>query len=156
MINTYSALASFSNVKKKDTVLSLKPGHFGVRDLTSPWCKKSDREKMKDDRIVMFESLGDLAVLSMIPGKSLLAEDELIRGIREMGPGKPVPTWLVFAMQCFLDAQHILQNRIQKPFSELELAASTIKESILETLKFTKSSGSATGPYRMTSFSRSS
>ena len=136
MMPTYIVLDGFSDVIDHGRPLISKPGHFGVRDSSKRWSEMSDRAKFQDDKIVATEALSDLWLLSISAEKAPLVEDELLRGIRKMGPGKPISLWLVFAMQCFLDAQHIRGDSLQRPFIELKNVSLLMKASIAQNLKF--------------------
>lgn len=139
MLPTYSTIASLSDILKPNIVPLYKPGHFGVRDKTRPWSEKSPREKHRDDQITIFEISSDLFTMAVISEKNPLVEDDLIRGIRGMAPGKPIPCWLVFAMQCFLDAQHVLEDDTEQPFAELQTYCSAIQASFSANLEFHRS-----------------
>lgn len=139
MMPTYSVLSSLQDVIRSGTVPQYKPGHCGLRDKRSYWSQKSPRAKIEDDRLVMLEAFPDLVLLSMITSKSPLAEDELMRGIRKMGPGKDIPLWLVFAAQCFLDAQHELKEAISNGHDQLRSSANSIRASIEQNLEFHRS-----------------
>ena len=84
----------------------------------------------------MMEAFPDLMLLSMITSRMPLAEDELMRGLGEMSPGKDIPLWLVFATQCFLDAQHELKGDTSKGHDQLRTCANSIRASIDQNLKF--------------------
>lgn len=103
MLPTYIVLESLQNVVRPGSVPLYKPGYLGTRDTTTAWTNKSAREKFQDDRLVLMEAFPDLLLLARISSKFALAEDELIRGVRQMAPGNIIPLWLVFAAQCFLD-----------------------------------------------------
>ena len=136
MMPTFILLNSLQDVIQGGYAPLYKPGHFGYRNTSTPWKRKTPREKLQDDKLVMMEAFPDLFLFADMTTKSTLAEDELIRGIRQMGPGKDVPLWLVFAGQSFLDAQHELDRDVSKGFSQLSRCAKGIKSSIEETLKF--------------------
>ena len=139
MMPTFSTMCSLSDILERDVVPVYKPGHFGLRNTSVPWSQKSPREKLKDDQIVMFEAFSDLSLLAIMLDKSPLAEDELIRGIRGMARGKPISLGLVFAMQCFLDAQHILGPNLEGSHVDLQAHADIIRATIKATLDFHKS-----------------
>lgn len=130
MIPTYSTLSSLQDVIRSGSVPQYKPGHFGSRDTRTPWSAKAPREKITDDRLLLLEAFPDLMLLSMMTEKAPLAEDELLRGLRQMSPGKDIPLWLVFAMQCFLDAQHELKGAISNGHDQLRASANSIRASI--------------------------
>lgn len=139
MLPTYSTLSSLQDIIQSGSVPQYKPGHFGYHDTRLPWSQKSPRDQIHDDRLVLLEGFPDLVLLSMITSKSPLAEDELMRGVRAMSPGKDIPLWLVFATQCFLDAQHELKEAISNGHDQLKVSANSLKASIEENLKFYES-----------------
>ena len=136
MLGTYSTVHSLQDILQPGIVPVYKPGHFGSRDHSVAWFEKSAREQFKDDQLVLFEAWPDLVLTAMITKKSSISEDELIRGIRGMRPGAKIPLWLVFAFQCFLDAQHILGQDLERPFQDLKQNSSDIAQSIRSTLDF--------------------
>ena len=133
---TYIVLQSLIKVIKPGQVPLYKPGYFGVRNTTVDWDTKTAREKFDDDRLILMEAFPDLMLISMVTSKSTLAEDELIRGIRQMTPQNPVPLWLVFAAQCFVDVQHFLDQDVARGLAELERTAIAIRTSIKQNLHF--------------------
>ncbi|CAD6592576.1 MAG: hypothetical protein ASARMPREDX12_006252 [Alectoria sarmentosa] len=140
MLPTYIVLESLQRIVTPGVLPIYKPGHFGVRDMRTEWTKKSAREKVHDDRLVLMEAFPDLMLMTMITSKSPLAEDELLRGIRQMAPGKIIPLWLVFAAQCFLDAQHMLGRDVVRGHAELEQTVNAIRASTKQNvLKFHQS-----------------
>ena len=136
MIPTYISIQSLQNVIKPDQIPLYKRGCLGVRNTRTSWDQKTAREKFHDDRLVLMEAFPDLMLISMATSKSTLAEDELIRGIRHMTPGKAIPLWLVFSAQCFLDTQHVLGQDVARGFAELGNIASAIRSSIKQNLDF--------------------
>lgn len=139
LLSTYTILSSVQDVISPGQIPVYRPGHFGTRDMSSDWSQKSPREKFKDDQLVIFEAFPDLMLMTMITGRAPLAEDELVRGFRGMAPGKDIPLWLVFATQCFLDAQHVLKQDISRPHDQLLQAAGAIRSSIKQNLDFHQS-----------------
>ena len=139
LLTTYTVLAAVQEVISPGQLPIYKAGLFGRRDLGNDWVEKQPREKFSDDKLVIFEAFTDLMVMTMISSKSPLAEDELIRGFRNMAPGKNIPLWLVFATQCFLDAQHILKKDVVRPHAQLLQTANAISASVNQNLKFHQS-----------------
>lgn len=139
MLPTYIVLEGLQNIINSDSIPIYKPGHFGTRDTRTEWTQKSARDKYRDDHLVLVEAFPDLMLMTMITSKSPLAEDELLRGIRQMAPGNKIPLWLVLAAQCFLDAQHVLGRDVARGHTELEQTANAIRASITQTLKFHQS-----------------
>ena len=77
--------------------------------------------------------------MTMITSKAPLAEDELLRGFRDMAPGKAIPLWLVFSVQCFLDGQHELKRDISRPHAQLMNVANAQRASVQKNLEFHRS-----------------
>ena len=139
MVPTYIVLESLQRVISPNQLPLYKPGHFGFRDTTTAWTKKSDREKFQDDQLVLMEAFPDLMLTAIMTSRFSLAEDELIRGIRQMAPGKIIPLWLVFAAQCFLDTQHVLDQDVGQGHTELQQTGNAIRASITQNMKFHQS-----------------
>ena len=139
MVPTYIIIESLQRVITPNTVPVYKPGYFGLRNTTIDWDRKSARDKFHDDRLVLMEAFPDLMLMAMITSKSPLAEDELLRGIRKMAPGNVISLWLVFATQCFLDAQHVLGQEVSRGHTQLGKTAIAIGASIKKNLDFHKS-----------------
>ena len=134
MLPTYIFLDSLQRIISPGSVPIYKPGHFGTRDTRTSWTTKSPREKFHDDRIILMEAFSDLMLMTMITSKSPLSEDDLIRGVRQMAPGNVISLWLVFAAQCFFDAQHVLGRDVARGHTELEQVANAIEASIKQNL----------------------
>lgn len=139
MVPTYIVLESLQRVISPNHLPLYKPGHLGIRDTSTAWTEKSDREKFRDDRLVLMEAFPDLMLTAIVTSKTPLAEDELIRGIRQMSPGKIIPLWLVFAAQCFLDTQHVLGRDVGRGHTELQRTGNAIRASVTQNLKFHQS-----------------
>lgn len=91
LLPAYIIISSLSDISNPRQIPIYKSGYFGHCDLSTPWSEKSPRSKFQDDRLVMLEAFAGFQALAR---NQPLAEDELIRGIREMAPGKKVPLWL--------------------------------------------------------------
>jgi hypothetical protein len=79
------------------------------------WSQESPHDKLQDDKLVLFEAFSGF---SAIAKTGCFAEDELIRGVREMAPSKRVPLWLTFAVQNFLDVQHVMGSQSPRGINE--------------------------------------
>lgn len=136
MMGTFSSLSSFQDIIKPGIVPLYKPGYLGTRNRRTTWFSKSPRERFEDDQINIFENLPDIYFFNLIGSKNPLVMDELMRGLEKLRPHSDIPVWLVFAVQCFLDAQHVLEDATERPFQQLMQASTTIQNSIANTLKF--------------------
>lgn len=115
LLPAYTIMASLSDAVVPNGIPLYKPGHFGFRDLSTAWSQQSPHDKFQDDKLVLFEAFSDLSAVAKI---NCFAEDELIRGVRGMAPGKKVPLWLTFAVQNFLDIQHVMGSQASQAFFE--------------------------------------
>lgn len=139
LLSTYVILSSVQDVISPGHLPVYKPGHFGHRDLRNTWSKKSPREKFQDDKLILLEAFPDLMLMQMVTSRSPIAEDELLRGFRDMAPGKDIPLWLVFAAQCFLDIQHALEQDIGRAHDQLMKTAISIRTSVQQNIEFHQS-----------------
>ena len=135
MIPTWSILSSLQEIIEGDSALRYN-GKFGWRELGPRWSQREPRDKVRDDRLNLMEIFPDFILLAKTFNKPLLAEDELLRGIGKMSPGKDIPLWLVFAMQCYLDAQHVLGDNVRDGYNDLKNTANSIRASIEQNLEF--------------------
>ena len=134
MIHTYLCCRTISTSLTSIGFSVLTPETYEPRDRTATWANKSRKDKEADDNLVLHELIPDLSILSCRKG-GIFGEDGLLRGWRELRHGQPVSLWFVFAMQCFLDAQYILEGKTTAAFSELQKFAAATKTSILRMLK---------------------
>jgi hypothetical protein len=83
-----------------------------------PHCKdETDKEAFDADEQVLFGVLPQFCSIVRVQS-SLLCEDELTQGLRDVFRGGKIALWLVFAAQIFVDHQ-ILRNKIGDGFQEL-------------------------------------
>lgn len=139
LVSTYTTMSSLQDIVEPGIMPIYKTGHYGFRDRSKAWDEKTPRGKFKDDQLILMEAFPDLVLLSMITSRSPLAEDELIRGVRDMLPGRPIPVWLVFAGRCFLDIQHVLEDAVGNGYAQLGRTAHAMKTSIKQNMEFHKS-----------------
>ncbi|KAI4248217.1 MAG: hypothetical protein L6R42_009371, partial [Xanthoria sp. 1 TBL-2021] len=111
----------------------------GRRNESVPWLQKSPDEKYLDNRSRLREAYPLLDMISGLTKPGRMPEDELIRGVREMRPGKPIPVWLVFAFHCFLNSQHTLGEAVDQPFFHLKGLCDTVRGSITDLKEFHRS-----------------
>lgn len=53
----------------------------------------------------------------------MVVKDEITRGLCEFALTKEIPVWLVFAVTVFLDIHHILREKAERGFGELQRTA---------------------------------
>ena len=114
----YILMNSLSAMFSPGSVPMYKPNHFGVRNTQTSCTETAPAEKFQHDKLLLFELFSDLVLLSQFMG-NLPAEDELIRGVRDMRNGCPIPLRLAFAVQMFLDVSHTLGSDTDRGFCEL-------------------------------------
>ncbi|MCJ1376607.1 hypothetical protein MMC20_007850 [Loxospora ochrophaea] len=132
---TYLLLSSFKDIIEPGILPVSKPGHSGVYDASSDRESRSSRDKFREDKVVLLEILPDFCVFALQPG-SIPAEDEMMRGVREMVKQNVVPIWLVFAAQIFLDIHHILRKQVDNGFDDLARSAKYVENNIQQALRF--------------------
>ena len=130
-------LEAFSDVVEPGSVPLFKPGHFGTYDPRSDRPSKSAEARFLEDKILLCEVLPQFAFLAEI-GASVLGEDELTRGLKDFMRNKKMSLWLLFGVQCFLEAHHTLRDRVSRAFSELKLFAHGVKATAEENFEFHK------------------
>jgi hypothetical protein len=91
-------VSSFLDVVEPGYLPEIKKGHFGFRDAASDRSKKTAREKVLEDKILLMEMLPEFLVLTMGTKRSP-AEDEMMRGLRTTFKTRKVSLWLCFAVQ---------------------------------------------------------
>ncbi|KAL8691751.1 MAG: hypothetical protein Q9218_003100 [Villophora microphyllina] len=139
MLTTNHVLTALQNQVEPGTSSIFKPDQFGRQDKSIPWYAKSHQEKFNDDELVLLEAFPDMQILTDVPaltGKHLLCEVELIRGVRTMKPGAVIPVLLVFALQYFLDAHHILGNHFDRSYNQSKHTSQSIRDSVVELKDF--------------------
>ncbi|CAO1601806.1 hypothetical protein XANCAGTX0491_005443 [Xanthoria calcicola] len=118
----------------------------GSRNESVLWLQKSPDEKYLDNRSRLRQAYLLLDFISGHTEVARMPEDKLIRSMREMEPGKPIPVWLVLAFRYFLNAQHTLGEAVDRPFFRLEGLCDTVRDSIRDLQKFHPSSSIISWP----------
>lgn len=72
-----------------------KSSPYGERDLSTLWSQKSPTQKVRDDRSMLSEAIGDVCLPLGVEG--LLAGDELLCGLCMIRDEEPIALWLVLA-----------------------------------------------------------
>lgn len=126
---THSLLDSFCDVLDPKFVPLMKRGHFGVYDPLADRSKMDGVEQNKEDLIVLMELLPEFCFISKY-NIHMFATDELTRGLGQMVLTKNIPIWLVFATAVFLDVHHILREKVELGFQELQARTSVAKSQL--------------------------
>lgn len=142
-----SLLGAFCGVLKAYPTPEMKLGFYGVYDPSSDRQKKSDREKLKEDKILLLEILPEFFYFSGF-NENPPAEDELTRLLSTMFQTKQVTLPLVFATTLFLDIHHILRDQVDLGFKKLADAADFARNNINMNLDFHKDIQMDTWPKR--------
>jgi hypothetical protein len=130
-------ISSFLDVVEPGYLPEIRKGHFGIRDATSNRSKKTTREKLNEDKILIMEMLPEFLVLTIGVEQSP-AEDEMTRLLRTTFKTKQVTLSLSFAVQLYLDIHNKLRNEVGQAFSQLANIASFARNNIKNTLDFHK------------------
>ncbi|KAF2179826.1 hypothetical protein K469DRAFT_693714 [Zopfia rhizophila CBS 207.26] len=133
----YLFLASFCDVIEPNHLPEYKTGYFGTYDPKSDRSRKTKREKVQEDKVLLLSILPEFYLLC-IAADQAPAEDELTRGLRIMFKTKKVPLWLAFATQIFLDIHHILRYQVDYCFKKLADTSDLVLNSIKANFEFHK------------------
>jgi len=134
-LDTLSLLSAFVDAAGSNQILVYKPGTYGTYEPKVNREKLSNAEKFREDKIVLLEALPDFTVLARFT-KSILAEDELTRGIRLLLEKKELHLWTLFAAQSFLEAHHVLREDIGTSFDQLQTLGKKAKDAIARVRHF--------------------
>ncbi|KAH0162105.1 hypothetical protein KCU67_g6084, partial [Aureobasidium melanogenum] len=103
------------------------------RDTSTEWSHKSIRDKILDDKFMLFRAFTGLTAMATM---DRWVEDEFVRGVRDMSPDKPVPLWLAFAAQVYLDVQHTLGAELGRAYQEMQKGGKYMKSTLDQTVAF--------------------
>lgn len=103
------------------------------RDTSTDWSQKSIRDKLLDDKFMPFRAFTGLTAMAT---KDRWVEDEFVRGVRDISPDKPIPLWLAFAAQVYLDVQHTLGPELGRPYEEMQKGGKYMKSALDQTVAF--------------------
>jgi hypothetical protein len=138
-IPAISLLEAFCNVLKVNPTPEMKKGIYGVYQPHSKRSSMSNRDKFKEDKILLLEMLPEFFYYCRTtePANSRPpVEDELSRGIRTMFKTKEVTLPLAFAVTLFLDIHHMLRDQAALGFDRLNDLTHFVQVDIEEELKF--------------------
>ena len=115
----HQLLDSFCDVLIPRQIPLMKRGHYGVYNPRRDWSKLSPQQHQHDDLILLIELLPEFAFIQRhnVPQ---FASDELTRGLVKMVETKRIPIWLAFATTLLLDIHHILRDKADTAFQELQ------------------------------------
>ncbi|KAI4155207.1 MAG: hypothetical protein LQ340_001140 [Diploschistes diacapsis] len=135
-VPTYMLLEAFMRVVEPGHAPIMKPGYFGTYDATSDRSRKNAREKFKEDKAMLCGILPDFYLTVQGPPKTMIAEDELTRGLRDAFRTKELPLWLIFATQVYVDIHHVLRGYVSNGISDLQKTGKYLYDSIDQIFKF--------------------
>jgi len=115
----HQILDGFCDVLIPNQVPLMKRGHFGVYNPRLDRDKLSDMQRQSQDLILFMELLPEFAFVQRYKGH-LFASDELTRGLIKMIETKSIPIWLTFATTVLLDIHHILKDKADLGFKQLQ------------------------------------
>lgn len=147
-IQTANLLSSYEDVLSPGNVPVLKPGHFGIYDPRRDRSKMSDKERHREDVIVLMELLPEFTKLSRTR-MHVPAQDELTARLRKMMDAnamEALPMHAIFATQILLDIHHVLREDVSRPFDDLRPTGTRVIATIDEYFKYTRSRRIANWP----------
>ena len=124
-------LESFLPVIQAGHVPVAKPGYFGVYNPRTDRSRLTAREKLKEDLIILCESLPEFCLFTKVTSQ-FPVPDELLDGLRLMFTKKTIPTWVTFAAQIYLDIHHVLRQDIGRGFTELQASGTQAMSTLTE------------------------
>ncbi|KAL2424199.1 hypothetical protein ABEF95_004212 [Exophiala dermatitidis] len=133
----YLILGGYLDVHEPGSVPVYKPGTYGVYDLRADRSKMSNREKFKEDKVILCEILPDYSLISLRPRPSA-TDDEFTRGLCAALKSGNLLLSLVFAGQVFLDIHHILRENVGRGFDDLSFTCIACLESLNDNFSFHK------------------
>jgi hypothetical protein len=132
-------LDAFCNVLKVNSTPEMRKGIYGFYQPHAKRSSMSNRDKFKEDKILLLEMLPEFFYYCRItePATSRPpVEDELSRGLRTMFKTKEVTLPLAFAAALFLDIHHLLRKEVASGFERLANACNFVEVDIEEEVKF--------------------
>ena len=131
-INTMSCLKNYIQDSKATDTSNTYKGKFGRYDEKLGANGKTNSEKWTQDRAAMMTLLPDLQFLGTKAGQGN-AEDELIRGIRELfdDPNKRLSVWLLWALNVWLDILQGFEYKCGQAYGELKQESLKIQKALL-------------------------
>ncbi|KAF1943592.1 hypothetical protein EJ02DRAFT_343053, partial [Clathrospora elynae] len=127
----------------------MKRGIYGHYAPESDRDSKSNRDKFKEDKILLLEMLEEFYFYCLTTEPSASrppVEDELSRGLRTMFKTKEVTLPLAFAATLFLDIHHMLRQDVDSGFGRLTAATCFVQSNVKEEMKFHKGIDMETWP----------
>ncbi|EXJ91614.1 hypothetical protein A1O3_00162 [Capronia epimyces CBS 606.96] len=131
----YLILNSYLDVHQPGSVPVYKSGTYGLYDPRADRLKMSNREKWKEDKIILSEILPDFSIISFDPTRSP-TDDEFTRGLCLAFKTGKLTLAVLLAAQVFLDIHHILRDNVNRGFRDLCRVAASSVASITENFKF--------------------
>ncbi|EGU86463.1 hypothetical protein FOPG_17079 [Fusarium oxysporum f. sp. conglutinans race 2 54008] len=112
-----------------------KEGMFGMYDPQSDRTSKKGQAKFKEDLIILSEFFTEAVTLArLVPNYP--AEDEFIRGIRELDTTGNIPFHLVYATQILLDVHHTIRDRASNALDSLLKHTTTMDDELSSHIEF--------------------
>ncbi|KAH0360594.1 hypothetical protein KCU65_g9307, partial [Aureobasidium melanogenum] len=130
-INTWFMLHQLRAWRVTDMIARVDHHAPERRDTSTEWSRKSTRDKILDDKFMLFRAFTGLTTLATM---DRWVEDEFVRGVRDMSPDKPIPLWLAFAAQIYLDVQHTLGPEVGRPYQEMQKGGKYMKSTLDQTV----------------------
>ncbi|KAI4737700.1 hypothetical protein E4T50_11819 [Aureobasidium sp. EXF-12298] len=132
-VNTWFMLDQLRGWRVTDKIAYVDHLVPKCRDTSTEWSHKSIRDKILDDKFMLFRAFTGLTAMATM---DRWVEDEFVRGVRDMSPDKPIPLWLAFAAQVYLDVQHTLGAELGRAYQEMQKGGEYLKSTLDQTVAF--------------------
>jgi hypothetical protein len=133
----HQLLDSFCDVLVPKQIPLMKRGHFGVYNPRLDRSKLSDAQRQNQDLILVVELLPEFCFIQRY-NAAQFATDELTRGLVKMVETKNIPIWLTFATTVLLDIHHILKDRVDSAFNQLQEVGNQATRTLSEYFEFSR------------------
>ncbi len=133
-------LTEFKHHYNADDTPVYQPGEDGVIDMSRSRLEKSSKEKIEDDKIVLRKVL-PLMRYAWTAGLDKIQHmpEPLLCSLHAYASGEEyLSLSLAFAAQAYLEAYHIVGNRAEAAFREVQVLGQSIKMSAMETLNLSE------------------
>jgi len=133
----HQLLDSFCGVLVPNELPLMKRGYFGIYDPKVDRMKMSSAERHHEDLILLLELLPEFAFIQRYK-ISLFVADALTQGLLKMVETKRIPIWLTFATTTLLDIHHLLRDKVEVAFDNLQDVAQNAKSKLDLHFKFSR------------------
>lgn len=134
-LNSYHLLRAYAKRIHPRRCIISREGIFGRYDLKNDDSDKTDRQKYKEDRAVLFEFLCEAAITVKIV-RNYPIQDQFLCLIKEFHKTNKVSFALVFAAQVFLDIHHVTKGESHRSLQRVKRELHAMDEALGNHLEF--------------------